>query len=140
MIERLSLMARGIANSTVSSYARMFLVHTVIQVAPNDHELITRCSRQNYEEFLTSYKYHYTFEAATSGGGSYDEIFGPAIKWFVGSQVRGLPASDPKRDLIIKRCFNEIDNIGHPSPVIVHLLEVASPNFIAGKKILFRRS
>lgn len=35
-------------------------------------------------------------------------------------------------DAVIGKCFNELDNLKEPDPIIIHLLEAASSQFVTG--------
>ena len=58
LVERLSLMVRGIANPVVAAYARMYLIHTVQQGNTNckcarlDEEYCPEFQRMSYIEII----------------------------------------------------------------------------------------
>ena len=98
LVERLSLMARGIADPMVQSYARLYLTMTVQQVVPNNMEMIIKCARQNYEDFLTAFKYFCKYHTENADF----DVFRPVIKFLVKSQFHGLQQSDPRRGLVVQ--------------------------------------
>lgn len=135
LIERLTLMVKGIADPLVAGYARAYLVFSVQQALQTSNgELVRRAARHNYEEFMAVFKHCGVENVRYDGTVTVEEylhLFSPVIQWLLRCQINGL-TSDKAKDDVVRRCFNEVDNIKHPGLLMHHLLDVSQDTFVAG--------
>ena len=114
ILERLSLMIRGITNPNAAAFARMFLLRSAYQaLGPASSNMIREVARLNYEEFIRSFK--------VQGTENLEQVKVP-IAWLVQMQTYGLDGSAEATAKIIKRCFNELDEVKYPALILEPLI------------------
>ena len=123
LLERLTLMIRGMGNPRAASFARMFLLRSACQALGSSSSsssiVVRQAARLNYEEFLRTYKVQSLPESL--------ECFKLPTAWLVQMLYFGLnPESQEEEEekvLIIKKCFNELDDVKYPGVILDPLIQ-----------------
>ena len=105
----------------------------LILALPNNLELVRLTARQNYEELIA------LIRRFSRGGPDINSqltildhlnIFSVPLEWLIKAQMIGLPSISKKRDELLRKCFNEVDDLRYPEHILCHLLDNCSPNLL----------
>ena len=69
---------------------------------PSNDEVVRACAKQNYDELLTIFKCGYTAHLNGHETGKHItnfDLFSPALKWIITSQLKGLDTVSSKRGI-----------------------------------------
>ena len=122
LLERLTLMIRGMGNPRAASFARIFLLRSACQAlgtsSSSSSIVVRQAARLNYEEFLRTYRVQRPESL---------ECFKLPAAWLVQMLYFGLnPDSEDEeaaKVLIIKKCFNELDDVKYPGMLLDPLIQ-----------------
>ena len=116
LLERLTLMIRGIGNPRAAAFARIYLLRCAYQsLGSSSSQVVRECARLNYEEFIRSCKMSSHPEAL--------ESFKLPATWLVQMLFYGLDPESEAKALIIKKCFNELDGVKYPGIILDPLIQ-----------------
>ena len=122
ILERLSLMIRGITSPNAAAFARMFLLRSAYQaLGPSSSNMVREAARLNYEEFIRSYK--------AQGNENLEQVKVP-IAWLVQMQTYGLDCRTEATAKVIKRCFNELDEVKYPALILEPLIQACPSSLL----------
>ena len=103
---------------------------------PQNPEIIRLTAIKNYEEVILLIR-RFSKVISEDPGDSHLSVldklnlFNIPLEYLIQSQMVGLPPDSKARDDLLRKSFNELDNMKFSEIVLIHLINSFSPNLVA---------
>lgn len=131
ILDRLTATVRGIADPLVASYARCYLVYCTINLTSLSPEIRQKICLQNFDEFVSAYKYNGIDNVKSLSETSvleYLEYYTPCIRWLLDGLK--ITVSTQNQDKIMQTCLERLKSVKHSGLLLDLILRACNISLI----------